>query len=383
MTKRRKRRQIRSITIFAGIEFVMLVVLAGIFWICGTKYSNPERILKEYCQAVMEKDWNEVYDLLNVPKTSSLSKKMFVNARRNDNREGMYLFYEYEPANRDMTVQEYEKVNGVQPEAKGYYTRFVMDEEGNAARQVVTLVKTGKKLLFFDEWKVSPRIYIVSDVGFTLPKGAAMTLNGISIVVEKKPEGNWQKFAIPYLFKGSYQMEVAMDGMETYRQNLSVREDGQSMVVQLLPEQTSQDAILVKAGQDIESILAAAFTKKSFGTISDSFAPEALTDGSIQQAFNELKNIASNGGEEGITWVEIGGLQETLTAREGAYDSGEENDMVVSLQGTVHEKFIYMSEEINALANDERQFTIQIQSEYTNVNGQWKLTGLPVTAQMF
>lgn len=376
-----KTERISILRVFIWAELMLAIILAFIFFWCGAMYAKPETAVAKFCEALRGKDWNTVYDLLNVPKNSSLSKQMFINARRNDNDKEMYSSVTWELADREPKLTTYESWYGEEPELKAYDTFFTKANGEGVVTFKVNLVKTGKRFWFFDEWKVSPVHYIVKNTGFTIPKGASVTLNGVEVEVNKWAEGNWQSFGIPYLFRGAYQLEVSMDGMETYRNNLRITKHKQDFTIQLLPDSDMQNAILKQAEEDIEKILSAALTDKSFGIVSDVFSTDALKDGSIQAAYNDLRTKASIG-EEGVTWLEITNMKGTLSAREKAYNTNEENDMIVSLSGHVNEKFIYMSEQTNSLVNDTREFEIQIRAVYTRSNGQWKLISLPITADM-
>lgn len=380
---KRKKQGLRPVTVFVICECILAIALAVALYVCGMKYSDPRRVMDQYCEAVMNKDWNAMYDLLNLPETSSLSKSMFINANRKNSGSGVYGSFYYKEEEGEGQTASYEWKNDRPPKTLGYEAVFKKISDGSEVSQRVVLVRAGKKLLLFDQWKVSPRIFVATNVGFTIPKGAALRLNGAEILVNKKAEGDWQTFAIPYLFRGSYQLEVSMEGMETYREELSVRENDSMKEVTLLPAQAAKEELLLKAEQDVKGILDAAFTKKSFGTISDYFSTESLKDGTIQQAFNDLKRLASIGGETGITWVDIMGIQEKVSGNTEADGTVGQNEILVTMTGHVKEKFIYMSPEINALANGEKEFDVEIQLRYTKVNGQWRLISLPVSAQMF
>ncbi|MDO5337639.1 MAG: hypothetical protein Q4E89_09365 [Eubacteriales bacterium] len=379
--QKQKTERISLLRVFILSELMLAVILAAIFFWCGAMYAKPENAVAKFCEALRVKDWNTVYDLLNVPENSSLSKQMFINARRNDNNTEMYSEVTWELSDREPKLTTYETWYGETPELKAYDSVFTKSDGSGTVDFKINLVKTGKRFWLFDEWKVSPVHYIVKNTGFTVPKGASVTLNGAEVGVDKWAEGSWQSFGIPYLFRGTYQLEVSMDGMETYRNNLRLTKNRQDFTIQLLPDTEIQNAILKQAEEDIERILSAALTDKSFGTVSDVFSTDALKDGSIQSAYNDLRAKASIG-EEGVTWLEITNMKGILTARENAYNTNEENDMIVSLSGHVNEKYIYLSEQTNSLVNDAREFEIEIKAVYTRINGLWKLISLPVTADM-
>lgn len=377
--KRGKKVRISILRVLCLAEGLLAIVLAAVFFWCGIRNSRPEAALEKYCSALQTRDWNTVYDLLNLPNDGSLSRRMFVNARRYDNNGEYFSSYTYEKSDKEAAPRDYETWYGTDPVTRVYNTEFTKADGSEPARPVVLLVKTGKKFFLFDEWKVSPVSYLVLNTGFTIPLKSKMTLNGVEIMVDQREQGSKLSFGIPYLFKGWYQLEVSMDGMESYRESLPLTKSNSEHSIQLLPASGARNSVLERAEQDIQKILESALTNKSFGTVSDLFHPEALKDGEVQAAYNALRQKGSTG-EAGVTWVELTGLQGTLAEKEPG--AGGEESIVVNISGHAKERFIYMAEDLNALANGEREFDIQMSGEYSSSNGQWKLLSMPVTADM-
>lgn len=377
-----KKTRIGFLTVFIIFEIFLALILAGILGWYGTRNSSPGSVMKTYCEAVAKKDWSTVYDVLNVPKNSSLTKQLFVDARRKNNRQGIFSSVTWEETvDWDPEIQEYEKWYGTEPSMKAYDATFYRTDGKDPVQWRVTLVKSRKKFFLFDEWKVSPQRYIIQSTGFTIPKGAAITLNGTKVMTDEWAEGNWQSFGIEFLFAGDYQLQVSMDGMQTYKDNLKLDKSGQCFTIQLLPTSDGQAELLEKAERDIQEILQAALTDKSFGTISDLFSTEVLKNGDIQNQYNELRKRGSIGGE-GISWLRIDQISGNLYAREAAYATDEENDMIVNLTGHAYERYITSDGSSSGLMDNEKDFEISMQAQYARTNGQWKLIVFPVTADM-
>lgn len=382
MKKKTPRFKVHFLSALIFFEFLLAAALMGVLVLCYKKSSSPEAVVSAYCEGVARRDWGAVYDTLNVPKNATLTKQMFIDAKRNYTDEGLYYVEGYEETGDwDPSIESYESWYGDEPEMLAYDVSFGRTDGKKPISWRVTLVKSGKKYALFDQWKISPKQYIIRNTGFTVPKGVELTLNGKKVLIDEWAEGNWQSFGIEYLFAGDYQVEASMDGMKTYQEDLKLKESDGSYTIQLLPGSEGQAELLKQAKDDIQEILNAALTNRSFGTVSDLFASEDLKAGGIQNLYNELKKKGSNG-DVGITWVTVQDLTGTISVREDAYYTDEENDMIARLHGTVVEKYI-AKDGSSQLSNNEKTFEIDIEAEYTRTNGQWKLIKLPVTADMF
>lgn len=380
---RKRRKRINGLLIFILIMFFLDLVLAGALY--GIQYykNRPEKQLEKFCEAAYKKDWNSLYDTLNLPRDSSLNRQLFIDAKKDDVDKGLYTGFTYEEVEARPASRR-EPFYGDTAETRTYLVSFGRTDGRDPTQWHVTMVKTGRFLGLFDIWKVSPERFLVHNTAFTIQKGAGIRLNGFEIQFPEDSEGYWQGFGVPNLFKGYYQLEVFMEGMESYYQELNLKKNNESYVIQLSVGKEEKEKLLLQAKDDIEKILSAAMGDRNFGSVSDLFHVEVLNKDTIQKEFAALKKKGSAGEKPGMTWLEISNMTGSIEGDDTSSENAASNDeKTVTVTGTVYEKYIYKSEETGGAENAEASFPITMVCTYRRANDQWKLINMPVKAAMF
>lgn len=277
-----KKKPLSKMAAVLGVEAVLAAVLLTGTFVTMNKKCSPEKVAENYWRAVNECRWSEAYDYCSFPESDMLSKQMYVDAHSNDEKGPKYSVVKVRrqgmagKTDKNMPAQEY-VVEAM---------RVGSAERESASLQ---LVKDGKKFIFWNQWKVVPEGEYAKKVEFYLPDGAKMKLNGLKVKGENE-------FQIPYLFCGTYQMEVKADGMETYRSNIYVSPEGSSeSQIVLLPSEETKQQIAEQAGEDLKKILECAINGNDFSAVKEYFSEETLNNKNVKSDYDDMvKRLREN-----------------------------------------------------------------------------------------
>lgn len=292
------RKPVSKISIVMIIEWIIAIgLIAGIFIIIGEKCS-PETVAMKHWEAVAAGEWADVYETCDFPENEFLTKQMYLNANANSTDIISYKTADLIDLNAPVNAAN-------KTDAKEYRIEYLVKGNDEKDYRYVVLTRTGQKqFLFWDEWKVSSFKCWAEDVQFSIPVNATMTLNGMEIpeeLVTGSDEEGKKNVVIPYLFTGTYQLEVTAEEMEPYRKVVDVYTNGCDIAeIHLYPSQDTVQMLAKQAGKDIKLILESALEEKQFNEIKSCFSEPFIKDGHGAEGYNYLKGIKGNGEDSGI-----------------------------------------------------------------------------------
>lgn len=357
--------------IIEGVLAVALVI--GIIFVLNSKFS-PESVALNYWKAVTAHQWGEAYDYCEFPESDFLTKQMYVNVNSARDEEPI-LQYKSVSAEREGGWGE--QLFGSDANSGTYVIKYMTKGNSYEETEYLTLSKTGeKKFLFWDEWKVTSSDSWCQDVYFEIPRGATMKLNGVEVPEEYSSEDeDWKYIKIPYMFIGSYQIEVTAEGMEPYR---VVADDvGYAGEVnwhfELRPSQETIEAVAGRAGDDLKKIMDSVLAGEGFDAIQDCFSESALSDGYVMEEYGDLSRITGDGVEEGIVTLTMDSMVTFLD------EKPYQNVMYFRLQANVKETYLrYWTDELG-----EYEDTVDFYFIYVREGDTWKLDNMPVSRYDF
>ncbi len=351
----------RGIKILIAAEIVLLVVLAVVFWYVGGRLTGPENTLSRYWEARTHENWAEVYESSDIPTSDLLTGQMLTDALRH---QANVISWEETDRRRD-------------GDDWVYTIKYEMDgDSGTETYETeTTLVPSGRKWGLFQEWKVSGEDLLVRDLTFYLPSGSCMYLNGQEVEIEGMTEENGiLAVEIPWVFEGDYQLQVTKDGMETYQTNLTLEDEGFQYEVMMRPARQLEAELVEQSGAAIQLILQNALSGQDFGTVSDLFSQEAIETGTAAQEYNAIKEIRSDGREEGVTFFEIYQLEGQIST-----ETTEQGRLYMQMQGNGKKR--YVSEFLGRLNQEVSEGALHLDFEYVQEDGQWRLADMPITEE--
>ena len=164
-----------------------IVLAAGGFAVCGNLYA-PEAIARHFFQNVMDADWEAVYRQIYLPDSPFLSLEAF----RETNNLGAYPT-EY----LNYTIQE--EPAGDNTLYRQYVVEYSVPSRSTPVQMEITLVRSGRKFLFFDRYHVLLEDLLAEDCKVHLPDGGQLLVDGIAIETQSDPYGD---VVLPMMFAG-------------------------------------------------------------------------------------------------------------------------------------------------------------------------------------
>lgn len=205
----------KSTKLFITELIVFVMVVIALFKIGQTRF-GADYVAENYAKAKMAGDWNAVYEMLNLPTSSLLTKEMFV-ASRTDEELMEIANYEIE-----------ENKNSNNNFRTSYTCEYMTNGDSYSHSENIVLVKQrDKQWLFFDKWEVTPDDMIVEEAVITVPFDATLLFNGVDVStlagVEKEEENNNITYKLPKIFAGTYDIEVQAPGRKPYMETVNIR----------------------------------------------------------------------------------------------------------------------------------------------------------------
>lgn len=340
-----------------GEVIIMAVLLIGIYFSLDKKYSAETTAL-EYWKAKANGEWNKVYDFYSFPKEEGLNRQMYVNAHMDDKQ------VKYHSAQVEKYMKKEDK------ESAYYVISYTTSKNAGKEYEEVSLVKGERKFLFWNEWHIAPADEVVEKCKIIVPENATVKLNGEKIKGKEKLDGNGMKeINIGDMFKGTYQLEVSEDGMKTYKDMLEIDSIMGEERVKLLPAEKEKEKLVKQFGEDLESILNAAISKKNFNAVKEVFSEDAQKRSYIKSSYEGLSKITNQEGTV-IHSFELSNIKMSLSDY-----YGRKNEITFDVTMNVKSNCKkFWSEEVQTVEKEKREMIT-----YVKEGKIWKLRNLPIT----
>ena len=209
-----------------------------------------------------------------------------------------------------------------------------------------------------------------------VPEGASVKLNGETISLETAADSNADQNSlstvIPYIFYGTYQLEVSAEGMETYCTELYIDEySSTEYYISLVPSEETKEQLAQQYGTDLKAILENAAAGTDFSEISSYFSSSASKDSYVQSDYEYLSNLAEN---ESLLSYDISDIRVTV-------DSFDAEDHVVQL----YVQMQLTTTSTSYWSSEPRSDTDEISAyvSYIREDNEWKLQDIPLSYYLF
>lgn len=221
-----------------GVKAAIIGVVVGVIAIiafvtvCKKKFS-PENIAIGYFEDVAAANWDEVYDYYDLSEDDFVNKQMYKKSVK-DKKKIEYTNYAVKQTTQNMeeilenaSKRENNNENGIYKTVNIEYAVKNSDETNSV--YTVKLVKLkGKKLLFFDNWKVIPDDMLSKNYTISTLKGVDVYLDGKKLsdkYLKKDKDGyddNLAVYDIEAVFAGTHQIEFKADFIDTFKEDIIV-----------------------------------------------------------------------------------------------------------------------------------------------------------------
>lgn len=335
----------------AVVLFILLIVSIG-------SHFSPEKSVKGYYEAILNKQWDKAYAYCSFPDDEMLSQQMYVDVHANDTKRETYKSLKVEKAGK----------SGEDSNLTTYRVEYWITGETEKRQEEIQVTKGDGGFLFWNKWEVVPGNVWAKDVQFKIPESAKLTLNGASVENGKNGEDGMKTITLPYLFLGEYQMEVSSKGMTSYRDWITVDENGsdKSEVVLSVSEDEKQQ-LTSQFAEDLTAILKMAMNEDSFGKAEQYFSEAAFRDDKIKEQYEKLVEVGEESGTTGFT---IANIEASVKESEGSPDK-------LSLLVTMDVEIEYKKSLFGSKRTEEKTYENYV--DYEKDGKEWKLASFPIS----
>lgn len=213
-----ERKPMSSVTKILIAEAALFVVLAGVFLLKMKEYTSPETAAKQYFTAVMAGEQKKAYDMIEVEESEFVNEKCFGNVLK---QIGCKNVNNFKVKTSESKSDDY---------AKEVNITYRIKEDTQDYSFSVKLEKANKKrFFFFDDWKVNVGDYIQKNLELSVIKDSEIIFEGVKLgekyLSDSQDEAGRDKYVIPKMFYGTYQVVVTNDVYTDW--HMTVTADGE------------------------------------------------------------------------------------------------------------------------------------------------------------
>lgn len=321
--------------------------------------TSPSAYAEKYFEGVMDAEWSEVYDTLDVEKVGFINEENFKQAQ-SDVEAQPYKSYEIKSVSEDISPSSSEVVIEYTPKGSSDQLQLYVSLNKQKA----------KKFLFFDDWKVSPESFVASDYSIDIPAGATVSINGEKLDKDYLSTSNdyTDTYVIPEIFTGNYDIKVTKEYMEDIKDTIAVQTfdgyylDNMELRSEVIDEITSQ------IPEILEKLYAAAIAGNGFTTIQSYFSSNPEDLDYLQEQYSYF--VDDLYGDDGI------GLQNV------SFDGFEYNtyadgsDIYVDISFDYLADYLYSDWWSGEILSDTYDSYDYESMHFVNENGKWVLNDM-------
>lgn len=272
-----------------------------------SKSNNPEKIIKEYMAATVSNDYETIYDFLNLENTKFLSKDIYLSSQKadeSDEEKDELDYIEIAPA----TTEQIKDNDAVLKKGDvAYYVTYGTQLHPRVLEEVVVLNQSHKKFLLFNDYKVEPTNYILSDYVIEAPTYAKVHFDGVELTKDYLSKDDDEKqyrnsFVIPEVFNGEHKIEVTSDYTDKYEDTVDIynhyasyEKEKYTCPRSMVIKSDLQTKINEKIESTLKTFCEGIKNDKSFDEIMGNLDIVESQKESISEKYNELKEGAISG----------------------------------------------------------------------------------------
>ena len=201
-----KRKLSKSTIVILSVIGVLAACIIT-FFIVGSSMTNPKNIAHKYFKAMADADLDEMYGYLHTSDSDFVSKELF-KSKNSEDAEKVEIV---KSKVNDMSIINKEKGEAVII----IDCQIKEDDEVSDVEQLkVNLKKSGKKLLFFDNWVVEDETFIINDVKVKVIKDSKVKIDGIELtekyLSKDDSTDSMDVYVIPEIMRGKYDVVITL-----------------------------------------------------------------------------------------------------------------------------------------------------------------------------
>lgn len=270
--------------IIIGVVSVLVLILVIFFIVCSNIY-KPKTIAVNYFEAVINNDYDALYDYLDVDNKDFTSKKVFKELVKEDEASNEVVNYRVTSSSVSS--------DGL---SANVTIKYVTNDSDNETA-TINLVKDKKnKMLFFSNWKVNnANLETIKNYEVKVVKGSTVEVAGIKLddyKDDEKSDDDFDVYVLPEVFTLEYPVKITYPMGVTIDTSIEPSTYYNGSTLELDVDDISDDtkneienAIL----KDIQVIYDSAKDNKNFSDIKSNFeyGNGDLTE--LEASYNDFK----------------------------------------------------------------------------------------------
>lgn len=270
--------------IIIGVVSVLVLILVIFFIVCINIY-KPKTIAVNYFEAVINNDYDALYDYLDVDNKDFTSKKVFKELVKEDEASNEVVNYRVTSSSVSS--------DGL---SANVTIKYVTNDSDNETA-TINLVKDKKnKMLFFSNWKVNnANLETIKNYEIKAVKGSTVEVAGIKLddyKDDEKSDDDFDVYVLPEVFTLEYPVKITYPMGVTIDTSIEPSTYYNGSTLELDVDDISDDtkneienAIL----KDIQVIYDSAKDNKNFSDIKSNFEYENGDLTELEASYNDFK----------------------------------------------------------------------------------------------
>ena len=278
--------------IIIAVAAVVVVLIAGFMILRNS--TSPETIAKNYYAAYVKQNIDQMYSYCDLGEGGAFT-----------NKEAFKEYYsDGEKADLAKRIKNYKITNIQYDDSRLTATvtvSYTTGSSSSAQTDTITLRRgSGKKYLFFDDWKVSLNDDdLVTDYTIRVPHDATITVDDVALsteYIEESDDDGFDVYTIPMMFNTEYDVVVKLaNGFEI--QDTFTPSNYYGTTTFVLSNDNISDAdkekVTEQVKQDIKSLFDNAIADKAWSEISSNYGTDDLDD--LEDSYEELVDDVDGG----------------------------------------------------------------------------------------
>lgn len=278
----------KKISIIIGVIVVLILI---ILYIIGNILTDPKRIAKEYFEANINYDADQLYSYLDIEKSEFTTKAVFekiINRQKEEEKE------EPEITNYKVTDTSISD-SGLSMTVTITYTE--KGKTGDSTAKILLTKDKKNKYFFFDNWKIAnDTLETKEDFELTVLKDSTITLEGIEVdqkyIDQEKSTSTMDVYVLPALFSMSYQMKIELPIGITLEDELDVNSYSNSETIHFDEDHLTEEEkkkLTDQAKKDLSTFYQGIIDQKAFADIQSQFEGEGINLDDLKEEYEDAE----------------------------------------------------------------------------------------------
>jgi uncharacterized membrane protein YvbJ len=343
----------------------ILVIALGIFLNNNiNKYTSPEFAAQQYFDAFMAGDAKSAANLVELSESEFVQKSNFETIVKK------YYKKDSKVVKRALKKSNEDKKSGKITYEISYSLR---DEDGDIDdfnSMNVTLVKTGKKYLFWDNWKIDMNTFVSDEITIETRCNSKVTIDGkeLSDKYITKNDEDWdeREYTIPHMLEGTYSVTVSNDIYEDYSFTIDAEANDDATYYNRSTPYKKEvcENVMNTATKDFTTLWNGLSLHKELSELT--LSSEQHSEADVDYDYGYMLNKIATDDSDGITKISMDSVNVSTTAGAG-------NTIEVKFTTTLNYTEITTGWFSGERTKEKKSSDYEAELTYIYEDGKWKL----------